>query len=411
MLNTGKIICGLDLGSNRIKAAVGILNRKGNFSCLEYANVKSYGMSAGFITDISRLTRILKQLMRMLEKKINRKIKRIYVNINGKDLIFREASAVMPLCDRGNKIVRLSDINSVKSCARSLNIKLEEEIIHDFSYRYTLDDHNQVQNPRGLCGHKLATDLYLIIAKISHIENIVKLLNQAGLEAEEIVFSGLASGLAALDKKQREKGSILIDIGADLTQLAIFKDGILCLADIIFYGGNNITASIAKVLKFPFGLAEEIKDSYGSVSSCDINENEEVMIKKDNSYQPIKRRAISSIIESEVTQLFIRLKEKIDTRPYLKHTDYSVTVIGGSSLLDGLLELAESILGVSVKLGVPYDLSFLSNRAVSYMTSIGLIRYGFNSAKDNRFAIFKSRDTNLLTHLAARLKDIYSEYF
>lgn len=425
LTNNKDIICGVDLGSHSLKTTAGILDKKGNFFSLEYAGAKSYGMNAGLITDISSASRILKNTISALEDKIQHKIKRVYVNINAKNLILKYANAIMPLCDRGNKVVTNADINLINSQACSLSLKMDEDVIHEFSQRYILDDNNQLNNPKGLYGHKLAVDLYLVAAKISHIENIVKLANQAGLEVEDVVFSGLAASLAVLDKSLKEKGCILIDIGADLTQILVFRDNILRFAEIIDYGGNNITKSISEVLRLPKELAEEIKSSYGSATSRDIEETEEVMIKKDNSYQPIKRRVISSIIEPEVTQLLTRLKEKIDSLPYLKGIDYAVIMSGGNSLLEGFLELAESILGAAVRLGIPKaqphsekkqprygkELLSLSIRSVTYATAIGLILYGFNRRNEDRLTIFKSPDKNIFTYLTARIKDIYSEYF
>ena len=420
-----KIICGVDLGSHRLKIAAGLLNKNGDFSSLEYASAKSYGMNAGLITDISSMSRTLRETLGLLERKIRHTIKRVYININAEDLISRYVSAAMPLCDRGNKIVTTQDVSLIKSQACSLGLKLEEEIIHEFPYRYVLDDHNEMQNPNGLYGHKLTVDLYLIAAKLAHIENIVKLTNQAGLEVEDVVFSGLAASLAVLDKNLKTRGCVLIDIGADLTQILLFKDNILRFAEVINYGGNNITKAISEVIKLPFELAEEIKDTYGSATCKDINDSEEVMIKKDDSYRPIKRRIISSVIEPEVTQLLTRLKEKIDSSAYLRGIDYPIIIIGGTGLLDGLLELAESILGTSVTLGIPKaqlpaqnyqprygkDLLSLSSRSVIYATAIGLILYGFNLKEENKLTIFQSPDKNIFTYLTGRMKDIYSEYF
>ncbi len=422
---SSNIICGVDLGSHRFKIAAGVLDKRGDFSLLDYAGAKSSGMSAGLVTDISSTSRTLKQTVGSLEDKIKHKIKRVYVNINAKDLILRCAGAVMPLCDRGNKIVTNADINLINSQACSLNLKLDEEIIHKFSHRYILDEHNYMENPKGLYGHKLAVDLYLIAGKLSHIENIVRLINQAGFEVEDIVFSGVAASLAVLDKNLKNSGCVLIDIGADLTQVLVFKDNILRFSEIINYGGNNIASAISEVLRLPFTLAEEIKDAHGAATSKDIGENEEVMVRKDDLYQPIKRRSISGIIEPEVTQLLVRLKEKIDVVPCLKGIDYPVIMSGGTSLMEGLLELTESILGVPVKLGIPKakipsersqpgygkDLFSFSNRSVIYSTVIGLVIYGFNARKEKKLAIFQSPDKNILTYVTGRVKDIYSEYF
>lgn len=425
MFNQDNIICGVDLGSHRLKAVAGILDKKENFFSLEHVGAKNDGIRSGLITDISLATRVLREAMGALEGKLRRRIKSVYVNIDSEDLILRRANAVIPLCERGNKIITAADIDLVRSQACSLNLKLNEEKIHEFARRYTLDDHNKTENPKGLYGHKLAIDLYLAAAKLSQIENIVKLVNQAGLEAERVVFSGFAASLALLDKGLKESGCVLVDIGADLTQVLVFKGGALCFAEVMRYGGNNITASLAEVLKLPFGLAEEVKDTHGAATSKDIKEDEDVMVKKDDIYRSIRRRSITGIIEPEVTQLLTRLKEKIDTVTCLKGVDYPVIISGGTGLLDGLLELAESIFSVSVKLGIPKaqisaesgapaygkSLFSFSNRSVIYATAIGLVIYGFEAKRESRLRMFESKENNIFTYVSTKAKDLYSEYF
>ncbi|PIQ88287.1 MAG: cell division protein FtsA [Candidatus Omnitrophica bacterium CG11_big_fil_rev_8_21_14_0_20_42_13] len=432
ILKSNKIICGIDLGSSRIKAAVGITDKKLNLLQLAYDDIKSTGISKGFITDISLLTHNLKQLIKRLEHKTGQKIKNVSVGINGQDILFRNASAMMPLIDKGNKIVTLSDMNRISSYARSLNLKFEEEIIHDIIFKYTLDDHNRLENPRGLYGHKLAVDLYLVVSKITRIENTVKLITHAGLELEDIVFSGIASGSVCLSDEEKKKGAILIDIGADLTQFLIFKDGVLCFADIIDYGGGNISNAISEILKLPIELAEEIKDSYGSAALGDINENEEVIIKKGDSYFPIKRKVISSIIEPELTQLFMRIKDKINSTLSLQGMNYSLVITGGTSLLDGLIELAELIFATPVRLGIPKLIAAVSlppvkvndgqavnrNGAITlpisclrHATSIGFIQHAINSNSAHRLSLFNAGNSNPVAYLMSRMKDIYSEYF
>lgn len=421
MLNSEKMICGLELGAGRLKAAAGILDKKGSILRLEYADIKSEGINNGFISDISKLTFLLKQLIGSLEQKIGRRIKRVYVSAKNRDIVFRESEASLPLSERGNKIITASDLSLLNAQARSLSLKMEEDIIHDFALNYVLDDCNRVENPRGLSAHKLSVKLHLIVDKVVNIENTLRLLSQAGLETEEIVFSGLAASLAVLEDSEKQKGCVLVDIGASATELLVFKNGIPDSLDSLDYGGDDITKAVSGAFELNLALAQELKDSHGAAISNDIAESEEVIIKKDAGYYPIKRRLISASIERSLTQFFSRLKEKISLNQSLKGLDYCVVMVGGTSLLDGFLELAEQVLGVGVRLGIPrvqaaiedqnkFKVSF-SHRAVIYATAIGLIQYGANAARRNKLAIFKSKDNNLITHIAGRVKDIYSEYF
>ncbi|MFQ5680866.1 MAG: cell division protein FtsA [Candidatus Omnitrophota bacterium] len=406
MFKSNKLVCGLDLGSRRIKVVAGISLRSGGFSSPEYADAPSRGLRGGVVEDFPAAVGAVKEAVGSLEKKLDRRIKNVYLGVNGQGLSFRRASAVIPLCERGNKVVSPWDIKSVHSQARSLNIKLDEEIIHNFPRGYVLDDGNYLHNPQGLSGHKLAVDLYIIAMKINHLDNFSRLADQAGLKIGDIVFSGVAAARCVLRQEEMAKGCVFVDIGAEVTQFLVFRQGVLHFADIIGYGGNKLTAALAGKLAVPFDLAEEIKEGYACAAGQDSRFDDEVIVKRHNGYLPVSRKEIVFSVQPGIKELLSCLQERIFCSG---SQDCPLVITGGTGLLDGFLEMAEKVLGLSVRLGAPRDLLSLANRAAGYSAAVGLMHYAVEHSDVVGRRMTQAKDG--LRGAWEWLKGVYGDYF
>jgi len=404
-----KVINVIDIGSSNIIAALARIDRRGRIISLEIAESESKGIDKGLIIDLEKLTDSIQLTIRKLESKSKMKICDVYININSRYVTTRHSYAAIPLVDKTNRIITHTDIDKVNNQARLLGLKLEEKLIHEFSQSYTIDDYNKVRNPLGLYGRKLEVDLYMIVAKISQIDNLVKSVNQAGLEVVDIELSGLADSLALLEAREREYGCVLINIGAGVTEILIFKDDIVREIEILPFGGNDITHAIVSKLKIPFGLAEDLKKSYGLASSKDIEHDREVLIKQDSSYKPIQQKLICELIESELDRLISLIKAKIDSSTYREKMNSGVIITGGSVLLSGFLEKIESELKLPVRFGRVKNVNFASSKMPLYATAVGLVYYGINASINKYSKILGSK--GFIFRFLNKVKEIYQEYF
>lgn len=415
-------ICALDLGSSKISAAVSRL--KGKRITEVYFDAQTVkGIKKGQVIDSIELVGAIDKVLKNLKAKSGINIKYIYANISGQDIIMRHSHAVIPLAERGNKVITLPDILKVNDQARILGSALEEEIIHQMPMSYSVDSKNDILNPLGLYSHKLEVNLFLVCAKTSFIQTVTRIINQAGYEIKDLFFSGFSTCEAIFNSYSRSPVSgmqVLCDLGADTTELLVFNNGILKNIEILFLGGDDLTWHISQALKIPFDLAEDIKRSYGQVGEYNqIAGEKEILIKRESTYKPIQQRLISEIVTDKAQYICRKLKEAVERNVPHEKID-SFTVVGRTVLLEGFLETLESVLGSPVRLGrlVHPDLAPLANKDpnltgqkyLTYVAALGTISTALNGAFVQNLPLKIPSHANTRS-LFRRVKEVYQEYF
>jgi len=413
-------ICGIDIGSSKVSAVLAKLDKK-RVTDLYFETVNSKGIKEGAVTNSIELTGCIERLLNKLKTESGINVKVVYANISGQDIIAKHSRAILPLAERGNKVITLSDIHKANDMARILGSNLEEEIIHQMPYSYAIDSKDNILNPLGLYSHRLEVDLFLICARMSSVQSLIRVINQAGYEVRDLLFSGIATSRAVFGKEIKDGVSAICDIGSDITELFIYKEGLLKSIEILPQGGDDLTREISVALKIPFELAEEVKKSHSSIGDSSlIDEDKEILIKKNNIYKPIKQKIVSEIVTAKAKQLCLNIKEAIEKTLPCNHLNNFI-VTGRAVLLDGLLETLENNLGVSVKLGRIKDqeISRLVNhyealsgqRYLAYITALGIICQIIRSEAPYFLPPHHQPSRNLLLRLLNRAKEVYQEYF
>lgn len=413
-------ICALDLGSSKICASLAKI-KKNRIDGLFFESTSSKGIEGGIITNSVEPVNSIDKLLKSLKKKTGINIKAVYINISGPDVIAKHSRAVLPLAEKGNKIITFSDIQKVNEQARILGSSLEEEIIHQIPFGYSIDTKSDISNPLGLYSHRLEVDLYLICAKVSSVQTLTQVINHAGYEVKELFFSGIAVSTAVFGKEIIKDGSsVLCDIGRDITELVIFKDGCLKNIEILPFGGGELSREISRELKVPFELAEEIKICHSSIGQGGfIKEDKEILIKKDKIYKPIKQKVVSQILTYKSEALCRAIKNKIeDTLPCENVKNFAVT--GRSALLEGFLETLEKTLEIPVSIGriTNPHISALTNREeeisgpkyLNYITCLGMICEVRQRTEKNASGLNLSAQ-NIFLKTINKIREVYSEYF
>lgn len=411
-------ICALDIGSSKVACAVAEIKRK-RITNVFLEDLAAKGIKKGVIIDSIDLVDSVSRALKNLKAKSGINIKSVYTNLSGKDIITKHSHAIIPLAEKGSKIITQADIQKVNEQARILGLNLEEEIIHQIPISYSTDSNNHILNPLGLYSHRLEVDLYLVCGKLSSIQSLTRIINQAGYEIKDLFFSGIATSIAIFDKGPKEDISILCDIGSDITELLIFKAGGLKDIEILSIGSNDLTEELSKALRIPFNLAEDVKRSHGIIGDyVQIEENKEILIKKDNIYKPIKQRLVSEILTSKADLICKTLKDKIEKIVSCDEINNFITS-GRSLLLEGLLERLENILGISVKLAriMHPDIIYLLNKNndmtgqkyLTYLTALGII---CQALRHQSQSLYSTRPIhNPLLNIINKVKEIYQEYF
>lgn len=406
---TDRIYCGLDIGSQKIKAAVMKIKENKEVELLGAYENRTQGFKGLSVTDLNELAECINQILTELSNRLNIKIKDVELGVGAELVESRETQAVVPLADRASKIITQGDIKRVNHQARLLGLKMEEEILHELPQHYLVDDVNTALNPLGLYGTKLAVQSMLIVSNINRVRNIVHAVNHAGYDVSHLHLSPYAASEVVLSDQERIDGTVLVDIGSKATSILVYKDGVLKSLGKVILGGDNFTTAIASQLNLTFDLAEEIKKSYAGALSEDDQLKEEILVKREQNYTPIKREVIYQSIESEVIHLIEGLKNYLQPN-WTGKMNRGIVIVGGASLLTGLIERIGQDLNMPSKLGklnIPMQKN-LCNSA-NFASAVGLAYSGFK----NSFKFAQPLEQPMQWHkrLANRIKELYEEYF
>lgn len=427
-------ICALDIGSSKISGAVAKIQGR-HVSSIFFESLPSSGIKKGIIVNSVDLIGCISKVLKKLSAKSGINIRFVYADISGQHMVTKHSRACLPLAERGNKIITQQDVEKVREQARILASNLEEEIIHALPFSYSIDAQENILNPLGLYSHKLEMDLYLVCTKLSTLQSLTRVINQSGYEIKDLFFSGTStSGLIMSGGQLKQGTSIICDIGSDITEVLLFKQGSLRNIQVLNMGGDDLTASLQENLKIPFELAEDIKKSYASVGDSQGQEKQ-ILVKKNNIYKTIDAKAVSEVVTSETKLFCAKLKEAVEKITPINKID-NFSAVGRTVLQEGFLETLEGVMGISVKLGrIPnaenqsqepcafsenkyiQDVISLSNKSedlsgrkyLTFITCIGIICQSIAEKQPLSSPIQQPR--NFFVKTVNRFKEVYQEYF
>ena len=412
-------ICAMDISSSKVAAAAAKINKQ-NIAEIFFEMMPAKGVKRGSITDSIDLIACIESVMKNLKAKSGLNIKYIYTDFSGQDISTKHSHAIIPLADRGNKVITLSDIEKVSEQSRILGSSLEEEIIDQVPFNYAIDSQHSISNPLGLYSHKLEVDLYLVCAKLSSIQTLTRVVNQAGYEIKDLFFSATSTSRSVFNENIKNGVHLLCDIGSDITEILIFRDGMLKKAEILPLGGDDLTEELSNALKIPWELAEDVKRSYGSIQdSSRTRADKEILVKKDNIYKPIKQSFVIETVTAKAKLICEAIKKKIESHISLEEVNNFV-VCGRAVYLEGFLEMLENNLGVSVKLGkvinpglhnlVHANSDSRGQKYLSYLTCLGMIYRILNDEQPKMIAS-GSNTHHPVIKIINKFKEVYQEYF
>jgi len=418
MLNNN-YICAIDIGSSKISAALALV-RRNKISNIFFDCFVSRGIKEGVIVDATELVLCLTKIVKSLKNKSGLKIKFIHTNFSGKDISTKHSHAIIPLAERGNKVITSTDIAMANEQARILGSNLEDEIIHAIPSSYSIDSKNNVINPIGLYSHRLEVDLYLVCARLASLQSLSRVISQAGYEIRNLSFSGLATSKAVFGIEEKRGLSVFCDVGSDVTELLIFKDGLLQSIQILPLGGNSMTEQLSDGLKINFELAEDIKRSYGIIGEINnIPEDKEILVKKDEFYKPIKQRDVAAMATNSSRLICTQIKEVVERKVALHEIDHFI-MAGKTLLTDGFIEMMESVIGMPVLMGrinnpemaalIKENSDLSGQKYLTYLTCLGMICEDLENKTVGNLALVKPA-RNLLIKTINRFKEVYQEYF
>lgn len=406
MQGQGEIVVGLDIGTTKICAIVGEVTGK-EIQIIGVGSHPSVGLRKGVVVNIESTVESIKKAVEEAELMAGCEISSVYAGIAGGHITGFNSRGIVAV--KGSEITQ-NDVDRVIDAARAVAIPMDREVIHVLPQEFIVDDQTGIQNPVGMSGVRLEAKIHIVTGAVTSAHNIVKCVNRAGLDVCDIVLESLASGEAVLTVEEKELGTALLDIGGGTTDLAIFSGKNIKHTFVLALGGDNLTNDIAIGLRAPMGDAEKIKTKYGVCNCRNISPEETIEVPGLGGRKPRKlpRQILSEILEPRMEEIFTLIKREIYRAQMENMVASGVVVTGGAALLDGVTDIAESVLNLPARLGRPIGISGLVDVVNNpmYATGVGLVLHG---AKNRTKKNFRIRDRNIFNGVMGRMKKWFRE--
>jgi cell division protein FtsA len=270
--------------------------------------------------------------------------------------------------------------------AKAVAIPMDREIIHVLPQEFIVDEQDGIREPLGMAGVRLEAKVHIVTASVTSAQNIVKCCNRCGLQVADIVLEPLASAEAVLHDDEKELGVALVDIGGGTTDIAIFCEGAIVHTSVLPLGGNHLTNDVAVGLRTPLEAAEKIKQRYGCAltSLVDAEETIEVPSVGGRSPRIVARQVLVDIMMPRMEEIFEQVRKEIARAGYEELLASGIVLTGGATSLEGTTELAEEVMGMQVRRGVPRNIGGLTEvvKSPCFATGVGLVQYGVRAQRN-----------------------------
>ena len=264
MPDNDRIIVGIDVGTNKIctivaEADAGPGNR---LNVLGVGAVASEGIAKGMITDIHKASASIAHSLEAAERQSGCRILSAYVSISGNHISSMNSRGLVAV-SHPDRIIGPDDVTRAVDAARAMAIPAGRDVLHVIPRTYTVDGQDGIQNPIGLSGFRLDVETHVVTGANNVRENLVRCVQKADVEVDDLVLSPLASAEAVLTEQEKNMGVVLVDIGHGTTDIAIYADGSVWHSKVIPIGGWHLTNDLVIVFNIPYESAETLKLQYG----------------------------------------------------------------------------------------------------------------------------------------------------
>lgn len=375
-----EFIAGLDLGSSQVVCVMGRKDAEERIEVIGATKIPCRGLKGGVVVDITDTTHAIEKAVNETQEKSGEDIESVYVAVRGEH-IQSQNNEGKQLISRTDKEITQEDVDNAIESAKAIQLSPDREIIHVVTKNYSLDHQAGVTNPVGMEGSHLAVEVHIITASKSHLNNMYKCINQAGVKVEELLLGVFAVGEVTITPDEKDLGVLLVDLGGETTNLAVYHSGSVCYTEELKISSDYITRDLSYGLRTSAPIARQIKEKHGAaLFSVVEDENEEVTYLgvDGRTQRHISRKTLVEYIQPRVEEIFSFIRESVQNSGYIDivHAGGAI-LVGGGSLLSGVTQAAEQILSMPVRTGLPLEIGGISEiiNDPSYSTAVGLLKY------------------------------------
>ncbi len=400
-----EVIVGLDIGTTKICCVVGEVHDD-KIDIIAMGQHPSDGLRKGRVVNIESTVASIEKAVKEAEMMAGMAISSVYVGIAGSHIKGFNSHGQVAI--RGQEI-RQEDIQAVVDSARAVPIPPDQEVIHVLPQEYTVDDQRGIQDPIGMTGVRLEVDVHIVTGAVTSVHNIVKCCNKAGLEVRDVVLEPLASASAVLTPEEMELGIGLLDIGGGTSDLAVFHERSIKHTYVLALGGHNLSNDISQGLRTPFADAIRLKEEYGCAIASMIDKDQTIEVPSVGGRPPRKlsRKVMGEIIEARIEEMLTIVNQELIDTGYKETIKAGMVLCGGTALLEYIVELAEQVFDLPVRIGYPRDIGGVIDivNSPQCATGVGLVIYGMKNEPSRRTA---EGSGGLLARVAASIRGWFS---
>jgi cell division protein FtsA len=378
------LIVGLDIGTSKVVAIVGEVMPEGKIEVIGIGSHPSRGLKKGVVVNIESTVHSIQRAVEEAELMAGCQIHSVYAGIAGSHIRSLNSHGIVAIKD---KEVAPGDVERVIDAARAVAIPADQKILHILPQEFLIDNQEGIKEPVGMSGVRLEAKVHMVTGAVSAAQNIIKCVRRCGLEVDDIILEQLASSYSVLTEDEKELGVCIVDIGGGTTDLAVFTEGSIRHTAVIPIAGDQVTNDIAVALRTPTQFAEEIKIKYACALTqmATADENIEVPSIGDRPSRRLARHTLAEVVEPRYEELLTLVQTELRRSGFEDLVAAGVVLTGGSSKIEGLVELAEEVFHMPVRLGVPQYVTGLVDvvRNPIFATGVGLLLFGHHN-RDQR---------------------------
>ena len=372
-----QLIVGLDIGTSKVVALVGEIAADNSIEIIGIGSQPSRGLKRGVVVNIESTVQSIQRAVEEAELMAGCEIHSVFAGIAGSHVRSLNSHGVVAIRD---KEVQQVDVEHVIDAAKAVAIPADQKILHVLPQEFIIDGQEGIRDPVGMSGVRLEAKVHIVTGADSAAQNIEKCIQRCGLAVDDIVLEQLASSYAVLTEDEKDLGVCIVDIGGGTTDIAVFSHGAIRHTAVIPIAGDQVTNDIAVSMRTPTPSAEEIKLRYACALSQLANSDETIEVPSvgDRPARRLARQTLAEVVEPRYEELFALIQEELRRSGFEEVIAAGIVLTGGSSKMEGAIELAEEVFHVPVRLGMPSGVRGLAEVANNpiHSTGVGLLLYG-----------------------------------
>jgi cell division protein FtsA len=372
-----KLIVGLDIGTSKVLAIVGEISPTGEVEIIGVGHHPSRGMKKGVVVNIESTVQSIQRAVEEAELMAGCQIHSVYAGIAGSHISSINSHGVVAIKD---KEVGLSDVERVIAAARAVAIPADQKVLHILPQEFIIDKQEGIREPIGMSGVRLEAKVHIVTGAVSAAQNIMKCVRRCGLEVDDIILEQLASSMSTLTDDEKELGVCLVDIGGGTTDISVFTEGAIRHTAVIPIAGDQVTNDIAVALRTPTQNAEDIKKKYGCALTQLANRDESIEVPSvgDRPPRKLSRQMLAEVIEPRIEELYGLVQAELRRSGFEDVLGSGLVLTGGSAKMEGMIDLAEEVFHMPVRMGIPQYVGGLKGVVQNpvFATGVGLVLYG-----------------------------------